>query len=179
MDVLGLTHTVFGLASILFGGLVVARQKGTRGHRTSGRLYFFSMIALNGTALLIYDLFGHFGPFHWLALASLATILAGLVPVVRKRPPGGWLFYHAEFMSWSYVGLLAAAVSEITTRLLLFPFGWTVAVSSVLVFLVGGLIIRKGVPVGIARVRANGARPNKSLERTSGLAARRRSTPGR
>jgi hypothetical protein len=60
-------------------------------------------------------------------------------------------------MSWSYVGLLAAAVSEITTRLLLFPFGWTVAVSSVLVFLVGGLMVRKGVPKGIATVRASGA----------------------
>jgi uncharacterized membrane protein len=179
MDALGFSHTVFGLASIFFGGLVVAWQKGTRGHRTAGRLYFLSMVALNGTAFFIYGLFGHFGPFHWMALASLATILAGLVPVARKRPPGGWLIYHAEFMSWSYVGLLAAAVSEITTRLLLFPFGWTVAVSSLLVFLVGGLILRKSVPGSIARVRVSGAQPNKSFEQTSGLAARRRSTFGR
>ena len=52
-------------------------------------------------------------------------------------------------MAWSYVGLLAAAVSEVTTRLLSFPFGWTVAVSSLAVFVVGGIAVETGVPATV------------------------------
>jgi hypothetical protein len=116
------------------------------------------MVALNGTALLIYDLFGRFGPFHWLALASLATLLAGLVPAMRKRPRRSWLFYHAEYMSWSYVGLLAAAVSEVTTRWFHLPFGWTVVISSLVVFIGGGLVIRQRVPGSIKALSVDPAR---------------------
>ena len=153
MDVLGLIHTGFGFLAILLGALVVARRKGSRMHRITGRLYFLAMLGLNGTALLIYDLFGGFGPFHWLALASLATVVAGLVVAMRKRPAGAWLRIHAEVMSWSYVGLLAAAVSEVTTRVLLFPFGWTVALTSLLVFAIGGFAVRRAVPLAVARLR--------------------------
>lgn len=149
MDVLGLGHTLVGFAAIAAGGLTLARQKGTRTHRGLGYLYLVSMVSLNGTALLIYDLFGRFGPFHWLALGSLATVLAGLLPVLRKRRTRGWLFQHAQLMSWSYVGLLAAAVSEVTTRWLAFPFGWTVVLSSLAVFFVGGLFIRQRVPQSV------------------------------
>ena len=46
------------------------------------------MVGLNVTALSIYRLTGVFGPFHWAALFSLATIVAGVVPV-RRRPNRG------------------------------------------------------------------------------------------
>lgn len=150
---LGTIHTLLAFTAILAGGLVVAWRKGTRFHKLVGRVYFVSMAGLNLSALLIYSLFGVFGPFHWLALASLLTIAAGLVPAVRKKPIGSWLFYHAEFMSWSYVGLLAAAVSEVTTRLLHFPFGWTVAITSLLVLVTGGIVLKRAVPGAVARVR--------------------------
>ena len=145
---------MISLAAILFGGLVVTQQKGTWLHRIIGRLYFLSMALMNVTALLIYDLFGYFGPFHFFALISLATITAGLVPVLRKRPHGNWLFLHAEFMNWSYVGLLAAAVSEITTRLFYFPFGMTVFVSSLIVFIIGGTMIKIAIPGSIIQMSA-------------------------
>lgn len=153
MSSLGSIHTFLAFAAILAGALVVLWKKGTSSHRLAGWVYFASMAGLNLTALFIYNLIGVFGPFHWLALASLVVIAAGLVPAIRKKPARTWLFYHAEFMSWSYVGLLAAAVSEITTRLLQFPFGWTVAVTSLLVLLTGGVILKKTVPVAISRVR--------------------------
>jgi hypothetical protein len=44
-------------------------------------------------------------------------------------------------MSWSYVGLLAAAVAESSTRYLNFDFGWTVAIATTAVVLVGSRLI--------------------------------------
>lgn len=149
MDILGLIHISFATSSLLFGGLVVARQKGTFTHKINGRLYVLSMVGLNGTAFLIYDLFGYFGPFHYLALASLTTIVAGMIPVIRKRPKKSWLYQHAYIMSWSYAGLLAAGATEITTRLLNFSFGWTVFVSSTIALAISGLILHKRVAADI------------------------------
>ena len=51
------------------------------------------MLLLNATALLIYNLFGHFGPFHIAALVSLCTVVAGLWSALRHRP--GWVTRHA------------------------------------------------------------------------------------
>lgn len=150
MSSLGSIHTFLAFAAIIFGGFVVFWRKGTGIHKLAGWAYFASMAGLNVTALFIYNLLGTFGAFHWFALASLIVIAAGIVPAIRKKPAGGWLFLHAEFMCWSYLGLLAAAVSEITTRLLQFPFGWTVAVTSLLVLVIGGIILKKTVPVAIS-----------------------------
>ena len=85
-------------------------RKGTPRHRLAGRLYVFFMWALNVTALMDYELFGYFGPFHWMALISLATVIAGHLAALRKRP--GWRQFHAYMMSGSYVGLIAAAFAE-------------------------------------------------------------------
>ena len=50
--------------------------------------------SLNVTALMIYRLFGTFGPFHVAALVSLATLAAGVVTVVRRRPARTWVEHH-------------------------------------------------------------------------------------
>ena len=92
-----------------------------------GRGYGAAMLGVNLTALMIYELFGRFGPFHWTALASLATLLVGYWSVRRKRP--GWRYRHAYFMTGSYVGLLAAAVSETASRVPGWPFGASVIIS--------------------------------------------------
>ena len=42
------------------------------------------MLALNGTALAIYELFGGFGLFHWVALFSLGSVVLGYWPAWRK-----------------------------------------------------------------------------------------------
>lgn len=117
MSTLGLIHTVFGLVALAAGTAVVFLPKGGRWHRTLGHVYLTNMIALNASGLFIYDLFGHFGPFHWMALASLLTLLLGMVPVFTRRPRGRWLELHAGFILGSYVGLIAATASEVTSRL--------------------------------------------------------------
>jgi hypothetical protein len=87
LDPLGLVHALFGLTALVLGLSVILGRKGTRLHRRLGRDYLLAMVLLNATALAIYDLYGRFGPFHWAALGSLATLGAGFVPVFLRRAP--------------------------------------------------------------------------------------------
>ena len=114
MDVIGWIHTGSALAALLLGPAVFFRVKGDRYHCRIGYAYALSMIVLNLTALLIYDLFGGWGPFHWMALVSLATLMAGLVPAVWRTK--NWLEAHYQGMCWSCVGLAAAGAAELFTR---------------------------------------------------------------
>jgi uncharacterized membrane protein YjjB (DUF3815 family) len=109
------------------------------------------MVVLNGTALMIYELFGGFGPFHWMALASLLVTLVGYLPARSK--PAGWMPRHAYFMTGSYVGLVAATVAEVASRVPDWSFGWSVFISSVVVTVVGVCWMRVRIPRILARWR--------------------------
>lgn len=98
MGILGYVHVAFGFLALALGVVVFCVSKGTQIHRLLGYLYVASMLGLNVTALLIYRLFGHFGPFHVLAVISLATLMAGWWPAYVKRPPQQWLARHYELM---------------------------------------------------------------------------------
>jgi uncharacterized membrane protein len=112
---LGAAHFAAAVAALALGCVVLVERKGTVTHRLIGCGYVAAMILLNATALGLYRLTGTFGPFHALALISLATVIAGVAVVWRRRP--NWLRRHYYFMAWSYVGLLAAACAEAMTRL--------------------------------------------------------------
>jgi uncharacterized membrane protein len=157
MPPLGLTHTGAAIAALVAGAAVLLTRKGTRRHRQMGWAYVVSMFVLNVTALLIYRLFGRFGPFHAGAVFSLVTVLAGTAAALGARrvrhnavDRARALERHYQWMTWSYVGLVAAAVSETATRMpALRPrpgqqlmFGVTVAVATLLVVAVGALLIR-------------------------------------
>jgi len=151
MDWLGLFHLLTAIIAILSGAMVVFRRKGTVLHRWTGRVYAGAMVALNISALSIYDLFGGFGPFHAAAIFSLLTVIIGVGAAWRRGP--NWRDLHAYWMCWSYVGLLAAAVSETATRYLDFNFGWTVALASIMVLALGGVVISRRLPSLIGRRR--------------------------
>jgi len=156
MSTLGWMHTVFGVVALLAGSAVVLLRKGTRWHRTLGHVYLTSMVSLNITALFIYRLFGHFGPFHWLALSSLLTLIAGMVPVFTRRPKGLWLERHAIFINMSFIGLVAATAAEITTRTpsLENIFGIVVVVTSALVMWIGAILMKLKMPQSIRNTPA-------------------------
>ncbi len=137
-------HIGTAISALLFGLCVLLARKGTRLHKQFGYAFFFNMLGLNISALFIYRLTGHFGPFHAAALASLITLIAGLGTAYLRLPQGRWLELHYEFMNWSYVGLIAAAVSEATTRLPSTPFWPAVFGGTLIVFLLGGLLIIRG-----------------------------------
>jgi uncharacterized membrane protein len=155
-------HTSFALIALAAGLAIFTITKGTTLHRVIGYTYVVSMLSLNLTALTIYRLFGGFGPFHVLAIISLITLAFGFIPAYTKRPKQAWLNRHYELISWSYVGLIAAAASEILTRIPLIDrspmlFGTTVFAASALVVSLGAFIIyrKRGtvVPKVLAMLR--------------------------
>jgi uncharacterized membrane protein len=111
----GAMHFASAVAALVLGAMVLSAPKGTVFHRTIGAGYVAAMVILNISALAVYRLTGRFEPFHALALFSLATVVRGMIPALRRRP--GWLMAHYWSMAWSYLALLAAACSEIVVRL--------------------------------------------------------------
>lgn len=151
LDPLGLVHTGFGFAALIAGLLVLLTPKGTHRHRRLGQSYVVFMVLLNATALMIYDLFDGFGPFHFAALVSLATLIAGFVPAYTQKSTS-WMRRHAAFMAWSYIGLLAAFISEIATHIPGVRFGYGVSLATFGVVAGGALLIRAQVPRIVARL---------------------------
>lgn len=108
-------HVAAAVIALLGGLLVVLWRKGKALHRLAGLVYVFAMLVTNISALMIYRLTGHFGLFHVFALLSLFYTIAGLImPIFRPR---NWLDSHIQWMSWSYLSLLAAAMNELLIRL--------------------------------------------------------------
>jgi uncharacterized membrane protein len=153
MDWLGLSHVAVAVVALASGGVIAISRKATRQNRRWGWEYATSMLAVNTSALSIYQLTGHFGPFHMAAIFSLLTIIAGVVPV-RLRP-SGWVGRHAYWMSGSYVGLLAALAAETTTRVDALPFWATAWWTSLAVLAVGATVIARRVPAVVTRFNYN------------------------
>lgn len=150
---IGWVHFVFAIAAIVVGAGLALLPKATRAHVWMGRGYATLMVGLNATAFMLYNLFGHFGPFHFAALVSLVTVVMGWIPV-RRRRPAKWIEHHALWMSWSYVGLLAAAAAETLSRIPDAPFWGMVVGASLAVVAIGALVIRSRVPRILARFGA-------------------------
>ena len=156
MSALGWIHTIFALVALASGSGVIFMRKGGRWHRTIGHFYLSSMLALNFTGLFIFNLYGGFGPFHWMAVISLITLLVGMLPVLIRWPKKQWLTLHGAFMNGSYVGLLAATAAEITSRLPLAEgrFGLVVGVTTAAVILIGVIVIHLTIEGSIGRTPA-------------------------
>lgn len=165
-NLVGHFHHATAWLAMACGAMVLLGRKGTRSHRRWGHAYVSAMLALNLSALGIYRLFDGFGIFHVFALVSLATLAAALIPALLRMPKGGWVELHAYFMSWSYIGLLCAAASELLSRVpaarhawqevivaLGLPgtgFGFTVAFASVVVMFAGGVMMAYFMPRTLA-----------------------------
>ncbi len=159
---IGSAHLLTALAALAFGATVIARRKGTRTHRWMGRCYLLAMLAMNATSLTIYEVFGGFGPFHWLALISLASILGGYVAAMRRAP--GWIYRHAYYMVGSYVGLVAALAAEIASRIPGWTFGSSVVISSLIIIAIGTWLMMTRLPAAIANLGTPAARPADSVD---------------
>lgn len=154
---IGTIHVAFAVAAMASGAVVLTKPKGTRFHRRTGRVYALSMVALNVTALMIYRLFGHFGPFHVLALVSLISVVLGVIPVFLRRPKDRWLDVHYGFITGSYLGLIAAFAAEIAVRVPAIrprsgaAFAVVVIGASLLICVLGGYLIARGKRTTLAR----------------------------
>ena len=110
----GAAHFYSACAAIALGFAVLLLRKGTRAHRAIGLLYGFTMLSVNASALMLYHLTGHFGVFHFLALISLFCVVWGVSAAIFRWK--SWLNSHYRGMSFSYLGLLAAACAEAMVR---------------------------------------------------------------
>lgn len=143
----GWVHIISASVALALGGFVVASRKGTPIHRLVGLTYVFAMLLLNLSALSIYDMTGHFGPFHAGAIFSLVCVLIGVsAPILRN---GNWLNRHYRWMGWSYFGLLAAAFAEAVVRVPALRVhtasrGFVVAIGATIVFsMLGSFFMRR------------------------------------
>lgn len=140
---LGLSHTLVALLAMLSGAIVLLRPKGTQRHKQIGYAYVISMVLLNVSAFGIYNFGGKPSLFHLFALVSFATLLAGIIPAIRKGSKS-WYRKHFYFMSWSVVGLYCAFWAETGTRLLNGKdFWWVVMIASLTTAFVGMIIIKR------------------------------------
>jgi uncharacterized membrane protein len=144
-------HILAALVAIGTGLWVLLRTKGTRRHRLVGYVYVAAMVTMNVSSFFIFKLTGEFSPFHVAAFLSLATVIAGFVPVYLRRPAHGWLDMHLQFMAWSYIGLLAAAASEAAVRIPESRFWWAVIVSSAAIIMAGAIVLAHNRPRLLAR----------------------------
>ncbi len=143
-NLLGGIHFGSALLAMAFGAIVVLKEKGTKFHVQAGYAYTAMMLVLNITALMIYQLFGHFGPFHYAALISLASLFGGIIPAYLKKPEKTWLEFHYEFMNWSIIGLYAAFWSETFSRFFRFAGFWVlVATGTAMTVAIGAYILKK------------------------------------
>ena len=138
-DTIGLIHLLSACLALITGTMVLAMKKGTDTHIKIGYAYAVSMVIVVATAFMIYRLFGRWGIFHWAALVSGATLAGGMIPVILRKPKGSWLGLHFSFMYWSVIGLYAAFVSEVVTRVPESPFFGMVGIGTGIVVTAGGI----------------------------------------
>lgn len=139
---IGYIHLFFAIVAMITGLVVVFNTKGTAFHKRIGYVYVANMLLLNISSFFISN-FNGFSIFHFFAIVSLVTILAGMYPTLKKTK--NWLQKHYYFMAWSVVGLYCAFWSEVGTRFVnnMKDFWWAVAIATFLTAFIGARIINK------------------------------------
>lgn len=139
---IGFLHLLFSIISMITGLIVILNTKGTKFHKRVGYVYVVNMLLLNISSFFISN-FNGFSIFHFFAIVSLITILAGMYPVLKRSK--NWLQKHYYFMAWSVVGLYCAFWSEVGTRFVknMQDFWWAVAIATFLTAFLGNYFIKK------------------------------------
>ena len=157
-DPLGKVHVYLAVFALILGPIVFFSSKGTKIHRVLGFAFLISMLSVNISALLKYDLTGHFNLFHFAAIFSLMTIVPAYLAIVWaiKTRKIKYFILHGHLMAWSYYGLVMALIAEVTTRavpyLLHGEGGWQRFSMALSVFmLISGLLSYQLINRGISR----------------------------
>lgn len=144
-------HTVLAMLGIVVGLIQFMRPKRGPLHRARGYAFVYAMLVADGTAMLVFQFTGRFNILHVGAIVNLFCIVLAIVSMLRSPRPSNWKNQHYCWMSWSYVGLLAAAATELvvrTSHLATRAQAWTAtAAVSVLVTAIGYVIINRYRPV--------------------------------
>ena len=159
----GTIHTVLATLCIVVGLIQLVRPKRGPGHRALGYAYVYAMLVADGAIMLVYRFTGQFNIFHAAAILNLVSIVFAIVPVLRSPRPANWKLQHYYWISWSYVGLLSAALTEFVVRIVgLATRGqaWMVsAVITIVVTAIGYILIERYRPVSEVRPAVSNAIP--------------------
>jgi len=150
LTLVGAIHSVLAMGCIVIGLIQLVRPKRGSGHRARGYAFVYAMLVADGTALLVFQFTGKFNILHAGAIVNLLCVIAAVVPVLRTPRPQNWKNLHYYWMSWSYVGLIAAAATELVVRTVHLGTrgqAWAVtAAMSVLVTTIGYILINRYRP---------------------------------
>ena len=159
LTIAGWIHTILSSVGILVGAEQLLRTRRDRLHRWFGYVYVTAMVTADFAILTVYRFNGHFNAFHVGALANLLCIGMALQPMLAKPRPRQWKVKHYMWMSWSYVGLLSAALTEFIVRTQPLPGRGASLVATVLatsfVCMAGAWVIRRHKPAPVPE-RATG-----------------------
>lgn len=111
----GLVHVLASVLALILGTTTLGLSKGTTLHKKLGYGYAAAMTIVLTTAFMLYNLFGRWGIFHWAAVASSVTLIAGLLPIIIRSK--NYIILHLGFMYWSVVGLYGAFAAEVSVRI--------------------------------------------------------------
>lgn len=151
-------HAGAAIAALVLGAVVVSMSKGTTRHRAAGACYVGLLLLSNAVALTLTRTTGGFGPFHVLAIVSLCTLAVGLVPMwILPRSPGA-IAVHGITMGFSYIGLVAAGLSQAVAQLIPEHSSAGVLATSVITFTLGAAVIFRLTPRSLARTHASSPR---------------------
>ena len=146
-------HVAAALSALLAGAAVLLLPKGTPAHRATGAAYVVALVLVNVAALSLHR--EHvFGVFHALAVASLATIIVGLSPMLLGTRADRVVATHAFCMTWSYAGLVAAGCGQLAVTVGQDLAAWAVPAVIGTVLALSGVAIFWRVPAILDRVLA-------------------------
>jgi uncharacterized membrane protein len=117
----GTLHALLALACIVIGAIQLSAPKRGASHRARGYAFVYAMLVVDAAALGLYRFSGSFNMFHVGAIANLVCIVLAMAAVLRTPRASNWRLKHYNYIAWSYVGLLAAALSEGFARGMLLP----------------------------------------------------------
>lgn len=112
-------HVASVLVSYVAAYFVFIRPKGTKDHKVVGKIYALFMLVGSFTSLGIYKATGGINIFHFLALVTISSVLAGCYSIVRYKNSGEakWLVKHYFHMAYSFMGLNLAALAQMARGL--------------------------------------------------------------
>lgn len=111
------THVIASVMGLITSTIVLVAAKGTQFHRKTGYVFVVTMLIINISALMIYRLTGKFNFLHIFAIVSLVSLIRGMLPAMRRNSTN-WLQTHITGMTAAALGVWAAGIAELITRVL-------------------------------------------------------------
>ncbi|MCU0325839.1 MAG: DUF2306 domain-containing protein [Spirosomaceae bacterium] len=111
------THITASVMGLITSTIVLVAAKGTQFHRKTGYVFAVVMLIINISALMMYRLTGKFNFLHIFAIISLASLIRGMLPAMRRNS-ANWLRTHITGMVGAALGVWAAGIAELITRVL-------------------------------------------------------------